>query len=195
MTPKTRIKHLFATNLLGWAKAQGSLLRFCDRQQQPTGRDQDCYENVKVIKIVKLAKCLYFKKNVVHYNCPSPLDQTESLFHSFASTLEIISKFNVGDVQAGIQVCQFLEKGWSVKSSSAKVLCQGIKIDLIITVIEIPQAVHSVLIEKSSRSQSDQSLVLPKKKTLLEESNKSFLNIPSSYKIWQPPLGGDTRWS
>ena len=81
------------------------------------------------------------------------------------------------------------------KFFSTSSLPRYIKIDLIITVIEIPQAVNSVLIEKSSRSQSDQSLVLPNKKTLLEESNKSSSNIPSSYKIWQPPLGGDTRWS
>ena len=118
----------------------------------------------------------------------------QHLGHSF----EIMSKFDVvmyNCTGTFSQVCQFLEKGWSVKSSSAQVLCQGIKIDLIITVIEIPQAVNSVLIEKSSRSQSAQNLVLTKKKTLLEESNDSSSNIPSSYKIWQPPLGGDLRWS
>ena len=72
-------------HLLGWTKAQGSLLRFCDRQQQPPGRYQHCDENVKVMyQNCQTCQIVFiFKTNVVHNNCPSPLDETESLFHSF----------------------------------------------------------------------------------------------------------------
>ena len=66
--------------------------------------------------------------------------QKVCFIHSHQPTLEIISKFNVvmyNCTGTFSQVCQFLEKGWSVKSSSAQVLCQGIKIDLRITMIDI----------------------------------------------------------
>ena len=149
------------------------------------------YQNCQTCQIVFI-----FKTNVVHNNCPSPLDETESLFHSFINQhLRSYSNSMLVMYRHVFTSVSIFRKGMErQKFFSTSSLPRYIKIDLIITVIEIPQAVNSVLIEKSSRSHNDQSLVLLKR-TLLEESNKSFLNIPSSYKIWQPPLGGDTRWS